>query len=145
MNTIMYRPPDYETPELIRKSLQTKVMKRAAYPPTKEIPNDPTCLLKSINVTICTNWTTFLNDGFSLGSSSNQLLHMPLKDMRYAAPSLMSNVTIYKPLPNLIAVLVTGTDEMIKRFEQHQMMKLSEIPAEVENLDEEVISHFSNP
>ena len=31
MNTIMYRPPDYETPELIRQSLQTKVMKRAAY------------------------------------------------------------------------------------------------------------------
>ena len=144
MNTIMYRPADYDRPELIQKSLQLKVMKRASNPPTKEIPNDPTCLLKSINVTICTNWTSFLKNDFSLGSKSKQLLHMPLKDMRYAAPSLISNVTIYKPISNLTALLITGTPEMVKRFEQHPMVQLSEKSPGLKELHEEAARQFTN-
>ena len=68
---------------------------------------------------------------------------MPLKDMKYAAPSLLSNVTIYKPISNLTALLVTGTPEMVKRFEDHPMCQLSETH-DAEKLDEQVAHQFAN-
>ena len=119
INSIMYRPPDYARPELIRKSLQMKTMRRASLPPTKEIPNGPTMLLKSIHVSVCTNWSTFAQDDFSLGPDTKQLLHMPIKDMRNLAPSLISNIMIYKPNSGLTAILVLGAREMVQRMEDH--------------------------
>jgi hypothetical protein len=112
-NTILYRPRDYATPALIRKSISGNSFAGAAEPPTTMLLSSPSLMTKNIHVSICTNWATFTEDSFSLGPELTQILHMPLKDMQYAAPSLISNFTVFKPWPKAIAICATGTPEMV--------------------------------
>ena len=85
--------------------------------------NQASNLMKDIHLTICTNWSTFSpKGGLSLGSNVKQLIHLPLKDMRYAPPSLISNLTIFAPWSNDIAVAVSGTQEMLDKFVHHPMV-----------------------
>ena len=136
-NTIIYRPRDYATPALIRESISGECFERAAKPPTELLKSTPTLMMKKVHVSICTNWATFNNDDFSLGPSFQQVLHMPLKDMRYASPSLISNFTVFKPWPGKIAICVAGSPKMVECFSRASFVLRN---PEVSNVD--VASHF---
>lgn len=122
-NTIIYRPRDYATPALIRESISGKRFERAAKPPTKLLTSSPSLLATNLHVSICTNWATFNDDDFSLGPQFKQILHLPLKDMQYAAPSLISNFTIFKPCPGKVAICATGTPEMVQEFSNTSLVQ----------------------
>lgn len=137
-NTIIYRPRDYASPTLIRESISGNRFERAAKPPTELLTSSPSLMAKKIHVSICTNWATFNDDDFSLGSDFKQVLHMPLKDMTYAAPSLISNFTIFKPWPKQIAICVTGTPEMVESFSKTSLVLINP-----EDSDNDAASHFA--
>ena len=139
--TIIYRPPDFENPALIRKSITSKIMRRALYPTTKVLPNNIMRLLERGHCTICTNWSGFHKDNFTIGDGVTQLLHMPLKQLSYAAPSLMSQCIIFKPASGVTAILVTGTPAMVRRFEESEMLQKSR---DVDKLDACVAPIFAN-
>ena len=139
--TIIYRPPDFENPVLIRKSITSKIMRRALYPTTKVLPNNVMRLLERGHCTICTNWSGFNKDNFTIGDGVTQLLHMPLKRLSYAAPSLMSQCIIFKPASGVTAILVTGTPAMVRRFEESEMLQKSR---DVDKLDACVAPIFAN-
>ena len=121
-NTIIYRPRDYDSPSLIRKSITGGRFERAGTPPTVLIASTPMLLMGNCHVSICTNWSTFYSDNFTLGPDIKHILHLPLKDMQYAAPSLMSNFTIFKPCPGKIAICVTGTPEMVESMSRSHLV-----------------------
>lgn len=121
-NTIIYRPPDYASPDLIRESISGKRFKRASKPPTTLLTSSPYLMASNVHVSICTNWATFNDDDFSLGPDFHQILHMPLKDMQYAAPSLISNFTVFKASPGKIAICATGTPEMVESFSKSKLV-----------------------
>ena len=114
---------DYTSPQAIRKSISGGNYKLVSGSKARRQVNQASNLTKDIHLTICTNWSTFSpKGGLSLGSNVKQLIHLPLKDMRYAPPSLISNLTIFAPWSNDIAVAVSGTQEMVDKFVHHPMV-----------------------
>ena len=114
---------DYTSPQAIRKSISGGNYEPISGSKARRQVNQASNLMKDIHLTICTNWSTFSpKGGLSLGSNDKQLIHLPLKDMRYAPPSLISNLTIFAPWSNDIAVAVSGTQEMIDKFAHHPMV-----------------------
>ena len=113
---------DYTSPQAIRKSISGGNYEPVSGSKARRKVNQASNLMKDIHLTICTNWSTFSQGGLSLGSNVKQLIHLPLKDMRYAPPSLISNLTIFAPWSNDIAVAVSGTQEMLDKFVHHPMV-----------------------
>ena len=138
-NTVRYRPEDFAKPALIRKSIGVKKISRAFEPATQALPNTPVLLqMKTPHLSICTNWSSYYDDDFMLDNSFKELLHVPLKDMRYASPTLMSNCTIFKLWPGQLAVCVTATAERINRFAEHPMVDSSS----EDRVPEEMLPYF---
>ena len=114
---------DYTSPQAIRKSISGGNYEPISGSKARRQVNQASNLMKDIHLTICTNWSTFSpKGGLSFGSNVKQLIHLPLKDMRYAPPSLISNLTIFAPWSNDIAVAVSGTQEMVDKFVHHPMV-----------------------
>jgi len=114
---------DYSSPQAIRKSISGGNYEPISGSKARRQVNQASNLMKDIHLTICTNWSTFSpKGGLSLGSNVKQLIHLPLKDMRYAPSSLISNLTIFAPWSNDIAVAVSGTQEMVDKFAHHPMV-----------------------
>lgn len=129
-NTIRYRPQDFATPSLIRKSINNPYkFSRAAEPRTDPLPNTPDLLKLSPHLSISTNWSSYYDDDFRLDDNDvslfKELLHVPLKDMRYTSPSLMSNCTLFKMWPGQLAVCVTATPERVAKFAASKMVDAS--------------------
>ena len=114
---------DYTSPQAIRNSISGGNYEPISGSKARRQVNQASNLMKDIHLTICTNWSTFSpKGGLSFGSNVKQLIHLPLKDMRYAPPSLISNLTIFAPWSNDIAVAVSGTQEMVDKFVHHPMV-----------------------
>ena len=127
INAVIYGDTDYATPQAIRKSISGNIFEPVSGSKTKSQLNAANNLVKDIHLSICTNWVTFApKEGLSLGSNFEQTIHLPLKDMSYAPPNLVSNFTIFAPWKNAIGVAVSGTPEMVNEF-ANQPMVLREI------------------
>ena len=114
---------DYKTPQHIRASISGKTYEPASGPETKFQLNQAKNLIKHIHLSICTNWVTFApKGGLSLGEAFHQRIHVPLKDMSYAPPSLMSNFTIFVPWAGAIALAVSGSPELVGKFSEHPLV-----------------------
>ena len=144
-NTVRYRPQDFATPALIRKSINNPSnFSRAAEPRTEPLPNTPDLLKFNLHLSISTNWSSYYDDSFRLDDDKNkvpsftELLHVPLKDMRYASPSLMSNCTVFKIWPGQQAVCITATPERVATFAvSHIVDSCSE-----DRVSEEMLPYF---
>ena len=117
-------PLDYSTPQSIRKSISGGKYEPISGPETKHKLNQVRNLInKDIHLAICTNWVTFApRGGLSLGPNLEQIVHLPLKDMGYAPPGLISSFTIFTPWQDDVAVAVSGTPEMVSKFSKHPMV-----------------------
>lgn len=123
INAVIYGDTDYTTPQAIRKSISGDIFEPVSGSKTKSQLNAANNLVKEIHLSICTNWVTFApKDGLSLGSNFQQIIHLPLKDMSYAPPNLVSNFTIFSPWKDAIGIAVSGTPDMVNEFSNHRMV-----------------------
>ncbi|GAB5353195.1 hypothetical protein AAMO2058_000016800 [Amorphochlora amoebiformis] len=109
---INYFKPDYQTPELIRKSVNS--LQRSA------IPKTPTpSILQTVrfsNISIITNWTTFYDDLVLPGS--RQVLHVPC----YKGEASPSECIIYCPNKGQYAMYLYGPPQLVERMMKEDMM-----------------------
>jgi hypothetical protein len=123
INAVIYSDVDYATPQAIRKSISGEIFEPVSGSKTKSQLNAPNNLVKDIHLSICTNWVTFApKDGLSLGPNFDEKIHVPLKDMSYAPPNLVSNFTIFAPWKDAIGIAVSGTPDMVTEFANHPMV-----------------------
>ena len=88
---LSYSPPDYQTPSLIRKSVQT--LKRAADPPTQKMGS--LGHMSGAYYGLTTNWATFAEPLVLEGCE--QHLHMPVFNMKQDAHRVSSGGIIFRP------------------------------------------------
>ena len=106
-----YRPGDFETPQLIRKSLQGFC--RAGDPRTRM----PTTWehLRSPGYSISTNWSTF-DRGMALPGYTTEI-HAPLFDVS-AMPHNFRMCIIFRPRPGELAAYLTGYPHLLPPLDE---------------------------
>ncbi|CAB9511241.1 expressed unknown protein [Seminavis robusta] len=121
-NNIYYRPEDFASPALIRKSVTPEekggamVFQRRA---TQDVPiNTGLCGLAFGTYGLATNWVSFCKP-CSIPHCQEEL-HMPLFDMaRFpnVLPPNMINQIVFRAGPERFGVLLGGTAKTVKRLE----------------------------
>jgi len=107
-NCIFYRPPDFATPSLVRKSVSS--LRRASTPPTRLLQG--TELLSQV-ATLVTNWATF-DRGLELPGCAHDL-HLPLYDCDKASiPKVLFLCLVFRPSQGRTAVMLVGSEEWVR-------------------------------
>jgi len=106
-----YRPGDFETPQLIRKSLQSFC--RAGTPRTRM----PTFWehLRSPGYSVCTNWSTF-DRGMALPGCTTEL-HVPLFDVS-SLPHNFRMCIIFQSRPGELSAYLSGYPHLLPPLDE---------------------------
>jgi len=127
-NVILYMPQDYDTPQLIRKSLTGKYYLRASTPTTKRLSK-----WSNGKVGIVTNWSKFpveLKIGDARhGTCGNEVLHMPLYHCVGEPMSMMNTAVIFRPSANKTAVIFMGDRRSVAKMKSSALVKTPYISA----------------
>lgn len=109
---ILYRPADYATAALIRRSLGN--FRRAATPPSRLPPSFcETCCGHDVAMAIASSWSTFAVP-VELPGGAVQTLHLP-HFSQFDAPC-MANLIIFQAMPGKLACMVLGSKKVLAKF-----------------------------
>ena len=107
---------DYETPELLRRSV-------AAAPYRRATPSSMLTNWQHLGSTYgaATNWSTFAKP-LAL-PSSHQDLHVPLFDWAKACPAcIFGSIVLFQPAQGRVAAMVAGPQDLIDKVRASDMV-----------------------
>jgi hypothetical protein len=121
-DTISYRPEDYATPELIRRSVAGggRPYVRAADPPTRMLTSWEH--VSGSTYGLITNWATFA--GALIVPGAEEDLHLPLFDFPGTTPAkVLAIMVIFRSGPGKgVGVMVAGTRQLIEAVKASGMV-----------------------
>jgi len=110
-NLLLYRPPDVQSPSLIRLSVSS--LRRASSPPTTLIEG-PRRLGEKM--TCVTNWSSF-DKGLELAGCDTDL-HIPLYDFVSATSPVFFIGIVFRPCKGKLALLLLGSQRDMSEVEK---------------------------
>lgn len=112
---IVYRPADFCTPSMIRRSILSRLnLKRAATPPTI-LPTSVLDFWRLEMITSVSNWSTFAKDVSLERCGSVAELHLPLFDPTAVPARIFSGCFVFRARPGgALGLALAGSPEKIQ-------------------------------
>jgi hypothetical protein len=120
ITVLKYASDDYETPVMIRKSIQGPYYGSSSSTSLKTLTG-PSNVLQQVRWTLCSNWSGFVVDEFVL-QGSKQLVHLPLRVLsHYSGSSFLTYCIIFQPWRDQLAMLICGDSNIVSKFESSEL------------------------